>query len=202
MSNQDIIDMEEALRSFIGLKAASDQLSVIKFASSVEEVQPFTADKTLLTDAIEIDPSIGSSTAFYSACELGLDQAYQLSNVLPLVIGFTDGGDNASSISLSNLIEKSKNLVIPVYTVGFGNAQKDNLQLLADETGGRFYYAPSGNDIADLYKVINGQLRKLYILEWNIDYPAGTELTVKITTSYTAGGGSFTDVSEKTLVIK
>ena len=122
MSNQDMLDMEAALRSFIGLKAASDPLSVIKFASSVEEVQPFTADKTLLTDAIDIDPNLGSSTAFYGACELGLHQAYQLSHVLPLVIGFTDGGDNASSISLSNLIAKSKNLGIPVYTVGFGNA--------------------------------------------------------------------------------
>lgn len=202
MSNRDIVDMEEALRSFINLKADTDQLSVIKFGSSVEEVQPFTADKNLLIDAIDINPYIGSSTAFYSACELGLDQANLLSNVLPLVIGFTDGGDNASSISLSNLIEKSKNLAIPVYTVGFGNARQDVLESLANETGGRFYYAPTGNDITELYKTINGQLRKLYILEWSIDYPTGTELTVKITTNYTAAGGDFTDTSEKTLIVQ
>ncbi len=202
MSNQDILDMEEALRSFIGVKNQSDLLSIIKFASYVEEVQSFTTDPTLLNDAIDIDPSIGSSTAFYSACELGLDQVAQLNNVLPLVIGFTDGADNTSSISLNGLVNKSKSMGIPVYTVGFGSAQQYNLETLATETGGRFYYAPTGADIADLYQVIGGQLRKLYILEWDIDYPTGTELTVQITTDYTAGNGAFTDVSTRTLIIQ
>ena len=202
MSSRDILDMENALRNFINLKASSDQLSVIKFGSQVEEVQKFTSDTTLLNAAIEIHPFIGASTAFYSACHLGLEKANEVSNVLPLVIGFTDGGDNASFISLPELIAKSKNLSIPVYTVGFGNARQELLQTLAEETGGRFYYAPTGNDIADLYQIINGQLRKLYILEWEIDYPSGTELTVQITTNYTAGGGSFTDISEKTIIIQ
>ena len=202
MSSTDIINMEEALRTFIGLKVPSDQLSVIKFAGRAEEVQSFTTDTILLNDAIEKNANIGAGTAFYSACALGLDLTEPLSNVLPLVIGFTDGGDNASSISLQGLVDKSKTLGIPVYTVGFGFAQQSNLQYLADETGGRFYYAPSGDEISELYRVINGQLRKLYILEWKIDYPIGTELMVKITTNYTAGGGEFTDVSEKTLVIQ
>lgn len=203
MSGLDRADMESALETFIKLKDPSDEISVIKFASSVEEVQPFTSDTTLLNAAVHYNARVGSSTAFFSSCDLGLDLANQQSNRLPLVIGFTDGGDNASYISLTDLIEKSKNLSIPIYTVGFGSARQDVLQTLADETGGRFYYAPpTGNDIADLYTIINGQLRKLYVFEWEIDYPSGTEVLVKITTNYTAGGGSFTDVSEKTIIVQ
>ncbi len=202
MSGNDILDMENALRNFIDLKAPLDQLSIIKFASQVEEIQSFTNEKTLLNTAIEINPSVGSTTAFYSACELGLVESSKLNSVLPLVIGFTDGGDNASWISLPDLIVKSKELSIPIYTIGFGNARQQSLQTLAEETGGRFYYAPTGNDIADLYKIINGQLRKLYILEWEINYPSGTELTVQITTNYTAANEEFTDVSQKTIVVE
>lgn len=202
MSNQNILDMEDALRTFVGIKSTSDMLSVIKFATSVEEVQNFTTDTDLLNDAIDFNASIGSSTAFYSSCELGLEQASQLSNVLPLVIGFTDGGDNASSINLQNLILKSQSIGIPIYTIGFGNALQFNLETLANETGGRFYYAPTGEEISDLYQVIDGQLRKLYVLEWEIDYPTGTELIIQITTNYTAGNGDFVDVSTKTLTVQ
>lgn len=201
MSSIDVTDMEEALSTFISLKDPLDQLSVIKFASQVEEVQSFTTDATLLYEAIITDPSIGSRTAFYSACDLGLDQANQLSSVLPLIIGFTDGGDNASYISLNGLIDKSKSLNIPIYTVGFGNANQERLTQLAEETGGRFYYAPTGSEISELYRIINGQLRKLYVFEWEIGYPSGSEVTIKITTNYTAAGGDFIDVSEKTFVI-
>jgi len=202
MSSRDISDMELAIKSFINLKSANDLISIIKFASSVLQVQDFTTNTTLLNDAINANHNIGSSTAFYSACELGLDKANEISNVLPLVIGFTDGFDNRSSISLPNLILKAQSLGIPIYTIGFGNSSQSSLQQLADDTGGRFYFAPNGQEIADLYEVINGQLKKLYLLNWSIDYATGTEITVKITTEYTAANGTFMDVSIKTLIIK
>ena len=202
MSSTDISDMELAIKSFINLKSTNDLVSIIKFASSVLQVQDFTTDTTLLNEAVDTNHNISGSTAFYSACELGLDKANELNNVLPLVIGFTDGFDNNSNINLSNLILKSQSLGIPIYTIGFGNAQQSNLQKLADDTGGRFYFAPNGQDIADLYKVINGQLKKLYMFNWNVNYPTGTEITIKITTEYTAANGTFTDVSVKTLVVR
>ena len=195
-------DMEAALRNFISLKSGTDLMSIIKFASTVEEVQSFTTDKTLLETAIETHPFLGSSTAFYSACELGLDTVNNLNNVLPVVIGFTDGNDNRSTISFNDLILKSQSLSIPIYTVGFGGADQISLNTLASETGGRYFYAPTSEDISTLYETINKQLRKLYIFEWIANYSSGTEITIEITTEYTAGNGSFTDVSTKTIIIQ
>ncbi|AUP79140.1 vWA domain-containing protein [Flavivirga eckloniae] len=202
MGSNDIQNMETALKNFISLKGDSDFMSIIKFASSIEEVQGFTTDATLLDAAIDIDPYIGSSTAFYSACDLGIKEVNKLNGVLPVVIGFTDGYDNNSSISANNLILKSKSLSIPIYTVGFGNADQAGLEYLANETGGRFFYAPTSDDISNLYEIIDQQLRKLYILEWNINYPSGTVLTIEITTSYTGANDSFTDLSIKTITVQ
>ena len=202
MSTQERLDMETAIKTFIALKSPNDQLSIIKFATQVEQVQGFTTDSALLNQAIDTTITIGGSTAFYSACELGLDEADKLSNVLPLVIGFTDGGDNKSTISLTALTAKALSLGIPIYAVGFGSAERSHMKTLADDTGGRFYFAPSSDDIADLYSIISGQLKKLYILEWNANLSVGTEITVMITTEYTAANGTYTDVSVKTITIK
>ena len=202
MSYTNELDMEAALRSFISLKDGNDLMSIIKFASRIEEVQSFTTDASLLDAAIDINPSIGASTAFYSACDLGLEKVSLVNDVLPVVIGFTDGFDNNSTISLTDLITKSNTTGIPIYTVGFGNADQDGLQFLADETGGRFFYSPTSEDISNLYQTIGQQLRKLYVLEWAASYASGTEITVEIKTEYTSANGSFTDVSTKTITIK
>ncbi|GAA3644872.1 vWA domain-containing protein [Flavivirga jejuensis] len=202
MDTNNIQDMEAALKNFINLKDDTDLMSIIKFASSIEEVQGFTSNKSLLQTAIDTQAYIGSYTAFYGACNLGLEEINKLSGVLPVVIGFTDGFDNNSTISLDNLILKSKSLNIPVYTVGFGSANQYSLDFLANKTGGRFFYAPTSEDISNLYEIINQQLRKLYILEWAISYPSGTVLTIEINTSYTSANGPFTDVSTKTITIQ
>lgn len=202
MSSRDIRDMELALKSFISLKESTDKMSLFKFGSRVSQVQDFTTDASLLNKMIDQNHYVGASTAFYSACSLGLDKLNVLNDgSLPLVVGFTDGYDNASNISLQNLITKSQAVSIPIYTIGFGGANKTYLQKLADDTGGRFYYAPSGNDIADLYKVINNQLKKLYLFTWKVNYSSGTEVIIKITTEYEAGQGKFKHIAVKKIIV-
>ncbi|KJD33846.1 hypothetical protein PK35_03625 [Tamlana nanhaiensis] len=202
MSSYDISEMEKALADFINLKDDNDLMSIIKFASYIEEVQAFTTDKSLLLAGIDADPYIGSATAFYSACELGLDEVNKLSDVLPVVIGFTDGIDNRSNINLYDLAEKSKALSIPIYTVGFGNTDKEGLEYLASETGGRYFYSPTSDDITHLYQLISQQLRNLYVLNWITNYTSGTQITIQVTTTYKGGNDSFTDVSTKTITIE
>ncbi|MCB4798446.1 VWA domain-containing protein [Neotamlana laminarinivorans] len=203
MAESDILEMEQAMREFINLKSDIDLMSIIKFASYIDEVQPFTSDTSILIDAVDSEPTyIGTSTAFYSACDLGLEKATELNNALPIVIGFTDGLDNRSSINESQLISNSTALNTPIYTVGFGDANQTILQYLASQTGGRFFYTPTSDEINNLYQLISEQLRKLYVLEWVTNFPTSTEVTIEITTEYSAANGNFTDVSTKTITIE
>tara|TARA_R110002020_G_scaffold375361_2_gene586553 strand:+ start:970 stop:1962 length:993 start_codon:yes stop_codon:yes gene_type:complete len=203
MSSQNRSDMESALKTFVNIKDANDEVAIIKFASSVQLVQDFTSDSSLLIDAIDRFPAVSGATAFYSSCDLGLMEADDETDVFPVVIGFTDGNDNNSSINLPSLITKAQDLAIPIYTVGFGSVSQTNLQTLADETGGRYFYAPNGEEIEDLYEIINGQLKKLYLFNWQImDLPTGTEVNIRITTTYTGGNGTFTAESIKSVTIE
>ncbi|MEM1138116.1 MAG: VWA domain-containing protein [Bacteroidota bacterium] len=203
MNRRDRQNMETAMETFVNLKEERDLVEVIKFGSGVETVQEFTADTTLLLSAIRSFPNVGGSTAFYSSCQVGLESANQLVNVIPTIIGFTDGGDNNSWISLTQLIDLAQEYQIPVYTVGYGiNSAPQNLEFLAQETGGRFFLSPDREGIQQLYETISGQLRKLYLIQWLNTQPPGTVVVIQITTTYTAGNGTFTDVAEKVFVIR
>lgn len=202
MSSIDITNMEEALSTFINIKNPNDQLSIVKFGASVERVQGFTTDADLLLSAVDQVAFVGPSTAFYSACQLGLDDLEGIPNTfIPLIIGFTDGIDNSSDLSLSTLISNALEANIPIYTVGLGDANVASLQTLSNATGGRFNYATNSSDIQLLYEQISNQLNNLYEIQWNITADTGTVVTVLITVEYTSGNGTFVDEAINTYVI-
>ena len=202
MSSSAREDMEAALRTFVALKNPDDQISIVKFATRVEKVQDFTTDNNLLLTAIDSTVRVGSNTAFYSACQLGLDDLRIVQTAsIPVVIGFTDGFDNRSSLTLDDLIQNSILDGIPIYTIGLDNANTSDLQTLATSTGGRFSFAPSSQDIQQLYTQISNQLNSLYELQWTISGSSGTLVTVVVTVQYTAGHGRFVDTAVSSYVI-
>ncbi len=200
MGSQDIIDMEKAVKSFIKLKRASDQLEIIKFDDMIYVAQKFTTDTTKLNKAVDSTYNLGGSTAFWDACDTSLIDASKLTGFIPAVIGFTDGNDNSSTITQSGLINKALQYQIPIYTVGFGSPDSTSMATIANSTGGRYYFTPTSAQIGDLFQTISGQLTNLYVLTWDLNTGSGKTVTIKITTSYTGGNGSFTSISEKTFV--
>ena len=202
MNYENIISMENAVKTFVRLKEKEDMVEIIKFASFIETAQSLTSDTTLLIDAIERNPSVGGSTAFYSSCEEGITSVQSVQNVIPAVIALTDGDDNNSSISLYNLIELAQLSQVPVYTIDYGSAYiSNNMVTLAEETGGRAFNSPDNNEILSLYELISGQLRNLYMVEWNGSYSTGSQIVIRVTVTYTAGNGTFTDTVEKLFVL-
>lgn len=203
MSSTDISNMEEAVKTFVRLKEDDDLIEIIKFASSVQTVESFTTDTTSLIEAIEYSASVGSSTAFYSSCEEGINSIKDISNVIPSIISLTDGGDNNSTITLNGLITLAQEYQIPVYTIGYGSGvSATNLSELALQTGGRFYQSPNSLEILDLYQLISEQLRQLYLVSWKNQYSSGTQLVISVTVTYTAGNGTFTHNVKKSIEIE
>jgi len=59
------------------------------------------------------------------------------------VVVIADGRDNNSlNIDLNGLIDQALESGVPVFTIGLGDVNAENMQQLADETGGQYYYAP------------------------------------------------------------
>jgi len=196
MSSYDILNMENALRFFIREKQAQDQMEIIKFADQVQRMTEFTADTTLLIDAVNTYAPVGTYTSFYDAVFMGLEDADNFVNTnldyLPAVLGFTDGYDNDSYTTFSSVVSTANSFQIPVYTLGFGNADSVTLRNLADQTGGRYFYSPDSGELQELYNIISGQLKNLYIANWVFSLNNCYEGVISVKVTYTCGNGTFT----------
>lgn len=202
MSNQDVVDMEAALMTFVRMKHPDDYMQIIKFDTRVEVMNPFTNDTTILIDAIKA-PFTRGWTAYYQAVYEGLQEAFEFvqqnQGLFPAIIAFTDGLDNSSRISLDGLIDEAIQMNIPVYTVGFGSVNETAMRRLADETGGRYFYTPTGQQIQDLYHTISGQLGSMYGLTASkVNLPCD-ELVIVVEVTYESAHGKHEAIASRPL---
>lgn len=193
--------METAVNTFIGMKALTDQVEIIKFDHNVHVITPFTTDTNLLYAGVaDTTYYFHGSTAFYRACLVGLFDADTAvagsANILPAVVGFTDGVNNQPPLTPDTVINAALQMQIPVYTVGFGGSasyQPDTVTLkhIADTTGGRFYWTPTSTELQQMYQYINGQLSNAVV----IGFPWGSKAnaTIKVKVRYQG----FTDSASK-----
>jgi len=156
MGSQDITDMENAAVTFVNNMQAADRGEVIKFGSSVVREMSYTADKSALSTVITGPTTAGGSTALYDAVYMGLTDTAQESGQRA-VIAFTDGYENASSHSLTDIVGYAQNNSIPIYTVGLGGADSTTLQSIATQTYGLYYEAPTSAELATIYSRKSGK---------------------------------------------
>jgi len=183
--------MEAAVKTFISLKGLTDKVEIIKFDDVVHVVQTFTTDTILLYAAVDSTMSMGGATAFYAACITGLLNAEaevaNTPNVLPAVLGFTDGVNNRPPHNVDSVISTALQLQVPVYTLGFGGTptyipDTATLRHLADTTGGRYYWTPDPTDLQQMYQYINGQLSSAVVI--GFPWSSKSNATIKVTVKY------------------
>jgi VWFA-related protein len=146
-----------AATQFASLLQAGDVAEVINFSDTVNVSQSFTSDKTLLDTAIT-GTSPGGNTALYDAIVTGISEAAGIKG-RSAVIALTDGIENASYHTQSDVINAASSQNVPVFTIGLGNdADTATLQAIAASSGGTYTFAPSGADLDHIYKAINSQL--------------------------------------------
>ncbi len=183
--------MEAAVKTFISLKGLTDKVEIIKFDNIVHVVQSFTADTVLLYAAVDSSLSLGGATAFYEACIVGLVNAdaevANTPNVLPAVLGFTDGVNNRPPHNVDSVISTALQLQIPIYTLGFGGTptyipDTATLRHIADTTGGRYYWTPDPADLQQMYQYVNGQLSSAVVI--GFPWGAKSNATIRVTVYY------------------
>lgn len=200
MQSDQIICMENGVKNYITAMNTNDITEIIKFDNSVIIAQTFTSNKSLLNAAVDSNYFLGGSTALYqSIFQATNDAALQNSaQYIRCVIAFTDGGENASSVSRDQMISNALSKGIPVYTIGLldfysgvlGNAGKD-MKNIADTTGGFYFRIPPDTcqGLSAIYSTIKGQLNGAYTL--NIVWPSGslppTGTTVSALVTVTVG---------------
>jgi Ca-activated chloride channel family protein len=207
MVSSDITQMEAALSDFVKYKNSADYIEIIKFSSGDDVVQAFTNDAASLQSAlVAAYPGIGGSTAFFDAIYTGLTDCTTLisskTGLLPAVIAFTDGNENNSQVSFTDVITLAQNNQIPIYSIGYGSVNQQIMGDLASMTGGRYSYTPDATQLKQLYSMISGQLKNIYQVSWSFVDPGCDEVQVIVKTTYTCKNGTYVSYTTKSFFPK
>ena len=192
-SMEDAIDeMQAAAVSFINnldfVSADPDEAEIIRFAKSIEPVPDpvFKSDAATLEAAINADPNINPAdfrdgTAMYDAVSQAVaDTADRGIDRRRAVVVIADGRDNSSIIDLNELIDQALEEGVPVFTIGLGDVNAENMQQLADETGGQYYYAPTEGNLDDIYDQISEIISSQYTLAYDSSSTCGDIISLDV----------------------
>jgi Ca-activated chloride channel family protein len=188
----------EAARAFVRQMRPGDQTAVIAFDSRPELIVPFTSDTARLDQAIRrIDT--GESTALYDSLVAGVDLLKDAGGRRALLL-VTDGRDciqepcadnPASTATLDGAIKSATAAGQPVQVIGLGDRDDADertgidegvLRQIADQTGGAYFYAPGGDQLADLYRKLSADMQREYALTYHSPRPFydGTRRDIRV----------------------
>lgn len=184
-----IMHAQIAAKAYLSsIDSSKDQTSLVGFSETVHERHPLSFNRNKQRSAIDQMKAEGS-TAFYDAVYAAVDEVNSGSGI-KAVVAMTDGEDNASIHSLSQVIRHARQLDIPVYVVGLGNVNKKVLRKLAKETGGEYYYTNDPAQLTSIYLSISKRIKSVYELVYaspnmaSVDSTRDVELFFEIGDEY------------------
>lgn len=178
------------------MRATHDQAAVVSFTGEPKIEQSLTNDLASLRSAISRvefvppqgyrgggivvgNPPISSpgqvlagTTAIWdtvSAISTGMLKA--AANSRRVIVLLTDGGDTTSHKKLSEAIADAVRNDIPIFAIGigdttFGGVNRDVLNKLSDETGGRAFFPKKERELPELLPQIEQELQYPYLLTY------------------------------------
>ena len=163
MSGEKLFAAKNAAMAFVHNIRPLDRFALVAYDYDAYVVEEFTSSEEELVDAIG-DLYSGGLTAMYDGIYLALDLTRNERGVRA-IIAFTDGLENNSSHSKQEVLDYASQTGIPVFTIGFGNdADEAELRSIANETGGRYGFALTGEELADLYLQLVKLVKSEYLL--------------------------------------
>ncbi|MDR1833221.1 MAG: VWA domain-containing protein [Propionibacteriaceae bacterium] len=161
-----------------------NRVEVTAFDDSVYLLQPFTDNLTAVKAAIKsISAYDGGNTAIYDAIISALRQTSAQSGARCVII-FTDGMENASSHTESDVVKLAQLTNIPVYIIGVGSGVNTYaLTSLASKAGGQYFSASTSNlqsVLTGIYNSIYSYQRDLYKVTYTTKFTSATKVTRKV----------------------
>ncbi|MBN1447030.1 MAG: VWA domain-containing protein [Bacteroidetes bacterium] len=177
-----------------------DEAAIIWFTSVVNIQQHMTTIKPMLYASIDALPASGA-TAVWDGCYAGILELINNGvNQCRAVIVLTDGGDNSSTRTPSEIISLANKNNIKVFTIGLGSSvNATELEMIALLTGGKYYQTPNAGQLAaifgDIYDLISTYSFAECVITYEADCADGGMRTVELQLNNFCGG---TDVKTKT----
>ena len=171
MSGDKIARAREALARFIDTSHGSDEYFLIGFNSRAQLLLDRTRDSNALLDKLTFVQTRGQ-TALYDACYLGVEKVQRGRHQKRAVLLISDGQDNNSRYTFSELRRLLKESDVIIYTVGILSGHDDTsaygiggraiLDELAGVSGGKSFFPSTAAELNDTFEKIALELRNQY----------------------------------------
>ncbi|MGB9180995.1 MAG: VWA domain-containing protein [Pyrinomonadaceae bacterium] len=171
MSGDKIRRAREALSHFIQTSHDSDEYFLIGFNSRAQLLLDKTRDgKAVLDKLTFVQPK--SNTALYDACYLGVERVQRGSHPKRAILLISDGQDNDSRYTFTELRRLLKESDVVVYAIGIlgggdpgsslGMQGQGILEELTAVSGGRAFFPNTAVEMDDTFEKIALELRHQY----------------------------------------
>ena len=166
-----------AVTEFLKTMNAQDEAFLIQVADKAEIVQGFTGDMRQIEDHMQTLQS-GGLTALLDAVELGVGEMKKAKNPRKAIVIVSDGGDNNSRYTASDIKGVVKEADTQIYAFGvfdpviFPQLSAEEvsgprlLAQIADQTGGRAFGAAQFSQLPGIAEKIAIELRNQYVLAY------------------------------------
>jgi Ca-activated chloride channel family protein len=170
----------EAVLEFFKTANPQDEFFMITFADKPEEISDFTQSVEDIQGKLVYTIPKGR-TALLDAIYLGVSKMRQAKYPKRALLIISDGGDNHSRYTESEIKSLVKEADVLIYAIGIYDhyfpTEEERLgpQLLSDVTeltGGRAFTIDNPNDLADVATKIGIELRNQYVLGYRPKNPA------------------------------
>jgi len=210
--NDQKLELDSARRFAHTILRPIDGISLFQFSEVVDQLTPFTADIRVIDRGIS-RVHTGAATALYDTLYLASDVLLERRGRKVMVV-VTDGGDTVSKTSYHDAVREAQQAEVILYSIIIvpieSNAGRDiggehALIQLSRDTGGKYYYASSLEQLDSAFRQISDELRTQYLIAYypsarlsdsefrrieikidpaTKDYPDPSELQVRHRTGY------------------
>jgi VWFA-related protein len=161
--------LKEAASRFVGMIRPGVRTTLLPFSDKPGKSEPFTDSKDRLNNSIQALQAKGE-TALFDAVYDGLmtlkaDTEETQREGRPIgkraIVAMTDGIDNKSRRRMTEVVKLAKETNTPLYLLGLGlpnQIDEKTMRRMADETGGRFYYAQNQQQLIEVFENLAIQL--------------------------------------------
>ncbi len=167
---------KRAIRSIVEARLPGDDFALFAFSEGeVRMVADFSSDPDKISRALD-ELDAGGQTALFDAVA-ATPRLLKGKNAKRAILLFTDGVDNASRLTPSQMAEILQQVSTPVYAIGMKNVMYDllteeqrqelfveNLRMLSASSGGKMYLVGGEEDLRPLAARVGSEVRKQYIL--------------------------------------
>jgi Ca-activated chloride channel family protein len=154
-----------AATAFLKTSNPRDEYFLIKFSDEPRLVEDFTTDLSRLQKRI-FSTSAQGLTPLFDAVQMGLEKIKSAKNTKKALLVITDGEDNHSQYTFSDIREFTRHQDVQIYAIGLINSATGQMTIrdLVETTGGRAFFPNSVTQLQDICTRIAIELKNQYLL--------------------------------------